>query len=142
PSFRPYSVSTMDVLGVLLVGVVGAVLGVVVGAIVAVRRGAAHRSAPGYGTEAQPEPPDPDRAVMDALRVAVVVLDVDDRATAVNTMAGRLGLVADGRLTAPDLVALVAQARLRGTPADAEAEVPRADVVRTLGSVPVHVRAT
>ena len=98
-----------------------AVAGAVVGAV-AVRR---QRSAPGRRSQAPAAPGPSAAAVLEALPLAVLVVDVQEHVLLANRAARELGLVDDGVLPAlPQLRRLVRDTRVRGLPQVAELESP------------------
>jgi two-component system sensor histidine kinase SenX3 len=107
------------VIGWVLLAIASAVVGLVVGYLAASRRRQVEPTRPvgvaGPGAS----------AVLEALPVAVLVVDVAEEILVGNRTARELGLVRDGVLAAlPQLRKLVRDTRVHGRPYDAELEAP------------------
>ena len=100
----------------------GALVGVPGGLALGARRARRTRAA----RAAAPRPPGPGaRAVLEALPLAVLVVDADEEVVVGNRAARDLGLVTDGALTAlPQLRQLVRDTRVHAKPHDAELSSP------------------
>ena len=121
---------------------IGLLLGAaaVVVAVLLVRRS---RSAPGpVVVEPEPDPslePPSSVEVIDALPVAVAVLDADDVAVVANASAFELGVVRGNRVLVAELRRLVRDTRRTGIAAEAELEPAAARLVRVPEAVRVRV---
>ena len=124
----------MIVVGVLL----GLVAGLLLGVLIARRRTPAPAPLVSVPIDATPVPPS-SVEVIDALPVAVAVLDRDDAVVLANRSAVELGVVRGGRVVVAELRRLVRDVRLTRAPQEVVVELAAARLVRVPEAVRVRL---
>ena len=124
----------MIVVGVLL----GLVAGLLLGVLVTRRRRPAAAPLVPVPADTRPVPPS-SVEVIDALPVAVAVLDRDDAVVLANRSAVELGVVRGGRVVVAELRRLVRDVRLTRAPQEVEVELAAARLVRVPEAVRVRL---
>lgn len=124
----------MIVVGVLL----GLVVGLLLGVLVTRRRRPAAAPLVPVPADTRPVPPS-SVEVIDALPVAVAVLDRDDAVVLANRSAVELGVVRGGRVVVAELRRLVRDVRLTRAPQEVEVELAAARLVRVPEAVRVRL---
>lgn len=124
----------MIVVGVLL----GLVAGLLLGVLVTRRRRPAAAPPVPVPADTRPVPPS-SVEVIDALPVAVAVLDRDDAVVLANRSAVELGVVRGGRVVVAELRRLVRDVRLTRAPQEVEVELAAARLVRVPEAVRVRL---
>ena len=122
------------VVGVLL----GLVVGLLLGVLVTRRRRPAVAPLVPVPADTRPVPPS-SVEVIDALPVAVAVLDRDDAVVLANRSAVELGVVRGGRVVVAELRRLVRDVRLTRAPQEVEVELAAARLVRVPEAVRVRL---
>ena len=124
----------MIVVGVLL----GLVAGLLLGVLVTRRRRPVPAPLVAVPADTGPVPPS-SVEVIDALPVAVAVLDRDDAVVLANRSAVELGVVRGGRVVVAELRRLVRDVRLTRAPQEVEVELAAARLVRVPEAVRVRL---
>ena len=125
----------MTFVGVLIGLAVGLLLGVL---LVRGRSGAAAPTLVAVPTRVEPVPPS-SVEVIDALPVAVAVLDAEDAVVLANRSAVELGVVRGGRVVVAELRRLVRDVRRTHAPQEVEVELAVARLVRVPEAVRVRL---
>ena len=115
----------MTIVGVLL----GLAVGLLLGVLLARRRSRAAPALVAVPTRTEPVPPS-SVEVIDALPVAVAVLDAQDAVVLANRSAVELGVVRGGRVVVAELRRLVRDVRRTHAPQEVEVELAVARLVR------------
>jgi len=124
---------------VIVVGVLlGLVAGLLLGVLIARRRTPAPAPLVSVPIDATPVPPS-SVEVIDALPVAVAVLDRDDAVVLANRSAVELGVVRGGRVVVAELRRLVRDVRLTRAPQEVVVELAAARLVRVPEAVRVRL---
>jgi len=124
---------------VIVVGVLlGLVAGLLLGVLVTRRRRPAAAPPVPVPADTRPVPPS-SVEVIDALPVAVAVLDRDDAVVLANRSAVELGVVRGGRVVVAELRRLVRDVRLTRAPQEVEVELAAARLVRVPEAVRVRL---
>jgi two-component system sensor histidine kinase SenX3 len=124
---------------VIVVGVLlGLVAGLLLGVLVTRRRRPAVAPLVPVPADTRPVPPS-SVEVIDALPVAVAVLDRDDAVVLANRSAVELGVVRGGRVVVAELRRLVRDVRLTRAPQEVEVELAAARLVRVPEAVRVRL---
>ena len=125
----------MTVIGVLL----GVALGLLIGLALARVRARTPRTTSSLDLVPDLPPPPSSGEVIDALPVAVAVLDRDDSVVLANRAAVELGVVREGRVVVAALRRLVHDVRTTGAPQEVEIEMAAARLVRVAEAVRVRL---